>query len=322
MKASKIQIKIKPKQLTTTDVQEQSAAPAAPTAPVVPIEDVQQQTPHLGMTCQSCGERKPPTEFYKRVNTKCKECVKKEQRERNAQNKEKQQTIQSDPNVSKQPKKCPGCNQMRTAGDFRINRAKCQICERKYGREYNRENPEIREKWVAENIDHLHDLQAKWYQKNKVHVLMKNRERFLTDDHYRVTVEMKKKLNGQLRRATFSAEFCGTKVSLIKQWLEYNFDETMNWDNYGTYWEVDHVIPTSWYDLTQQSEIDNCYDWKNFSPLSKSDNQEKSNSVVMEQLNTHIEKLRSFIDQEQIDTNLETFLEYYKQKLNSVGETP
>lgn len=29
----------------------------------------------------------------------------------------------------------------------------------------------------------------------------------------------------------------------IKSLFELKFDDKMNWDNYGIYWEVDHLLP-------------------------------------------------------------------------------
>ena len=49
-----------------------------------------------------------------------------------------------------------------------------------------------------------------------------------------------------------SIEYLGCDINFLKEWLEYQFDNKMNWDNYGLYngefnygWDIDHIIPLS-----------------------------------------------------------------------------
>lgn len=266
--------------------------------------------------CNKCDQIKPTTEYYKCYGT-CKECVKASQRERNKRDKEKQIAIKQDPIAKLQPKICSNCGQEKTVNDFRINRGECLDCERKYGREYNQTHREIRRTWWENNLDRAHQLQATWYQNNKVHVLTKYYERYHNDPAYRIGLLNKRRLQSAVKREVNHKDYFGVSVDFVKKWLEYNFTDQMNWGNHGTYWEIDHVIPINWFDFTQQSEIDLCFGWKNLSPLVSPDNLRKSDSVVFEQLETHITKLKEFVQREQLDENLDLFLEQYKQKLNS-----
>ena len=38
-----------------------------------------------------------------------------------------------------------------------------------------------------------------------------------------------------------------------------NFTEEMTFENYGPYWHVDHVIPCSKFDLSNDENIGNCF---------------------------------------------------------------
>lgn len=62
-----------------------------------------------------------------------------------------------------------------------------------------------------------------------------------------------------------------------KKWIEYNFDKNMTWNNQGTYWDIDHVTPCDFYDLTLEKNIKYCFNWRNLRPLSKPDNNVKLN---------------------------------------------
>jgi hypothetical protein len=41
----------------------------------------------------------------------------------------------------------------------------------------------------------------------------------------------------------------------------------MNWDNYDTFWSIDHVIPVCKFDLTIEDEKFKCCNWSNLIPV-------------------------------------------------------
>lgn len=57
----------------------------------------------------------------------------------------------------------------------------------------------------------------------------------------------------------------------LKEHLESQFDENMNWDNYGSYWEIDHIIPQNLFNITtvEDKEFQICWSLKNLRPLEK-----------------------------------------------------
>jgi 5-methylcytosine-specific restriction endonuclease McrA len=59
--------------------------------------------------------------------------------------------------------------------------------------------------------------------------------------------------------------------------LERKFAPEMSWSNFGTYWELDHVIPKIWYRYSspQDEEFRKCWALKNLQPLTKTQNSSK-----------------------------------------------
>lgn len=49
----------------------------------------------------------------------------------------------------------------------------------------------------------------------------------------------------------------------------------MNWNNYGTYWNIDHIEPCCSFDLTIKENQQKCFNYKNCRPLLVSENAAK-----------------------------------------------
>ena len=70
--------------------------------------------------------------------------------------------------------------------------------------------------------------------------------------------------------------------NFFKKWLEFQFEDGMNFDNYGRgndTWQQDHLIPLSYYDFTVKSNIFKAYHWSNVRPMWSNKNNEKKDSI-------------------------------------------
>jgi hypothetical protein len=69
---------------------------------------------------------------------------------------------------------------------------------------------------------------------------------------------------------------CKTKSGdNIKKYIESLFDENMSWDNYGTYWNIDHINPIM--DMLKNGKTENeINDFSNIRPLVIEEHQKRS----------------------------------------------
>ena len=67
----------------------------------------------------------------------------------------------------------------------------------------------------------------------------------------------------------------GCTAAHIKAHLESKFTPEMNWDNYGTFWEIDHIRPCASFDLTDPAQQRACFNWINCQPLERIENRRK-----------------------------------------------
>ena len=67
----------------------------------------------------------------------------------------------------------------------------------------------------------------------------------------------------------------GCDAQFLKLWFEFQFDEKMNWENYGTYFQIDHVKPFSLFNINDDNDRRLMNHWSNLSPLEKYENIKK-----------------------------------------------
>ena len=209
-------------------------------------------TDQLLIFCTKCGEPKPPTEeFFKPVyrcenkrkfRSHCRECDKAKMRELYLRNTQKYK-----------------------------DRAKHREIEKK---------AEIKAykaaKYLA-NIDHEKAVRKAWREKQDPKVRYQQmKARMAADPQFRAQQNLgarfrqliKNKPQGGLQRIV------GYSYADLKRHLERQFDDEMSWENYGSYWEVDHILPVKSFNLPDEAAA--CWALTNLRPLHKQKNRQKS----------------------------------------------
>jgi hypothetical protein len=70
-------------------------------------------------------------------------------------------------------------------------------------------------------------------------------------------------------------------MTFFKKWIEFRFVDNMNWENYGKYWHIDHILPINQFDLSCDNDIQICFNWTNLQPLFAKENQSKSDKIQL-----------------------------------------
>ena len=73
----------------------------------------------------------------------------------------------------------------------------------------------------------------------------------------------------------------GYSIHDLKEHLENQFDVYMSWDNYGTYWHIDHIIPHSFFRLKSVNDYQFklCWSLVNLQPLEAKKNIKKRDKI-------------------------------------------
>jgi hypothetical protein len=100
--------------------------------------------------------------------------------------------------------------------------------------------------------------------------------------HIRAGTNLRGRVNEIIRssgRGKRCRELFSMSGSDFKKYMELQFKEGMSWDNYGTAWHVDHIIPCSVFDLSNPVNQKICFHYLNLRPLKAIDNMKKHNRV-------------------------------------------
>ena len=111
--------------------------------------------------------------------------------------------------------------------------------------------------------------------------------------NYRIKKSLAARLRTVLVKNSSTMNYIGCNIQFLREWFEYNFTCDMNWDNYGTYWSIDHIIPVRKFDLTDETEKLQCWNWSNLIPVTVKYNSTKK-EIDLEQVTNVLNKLTKF----------------------------
>lgn len=148
----------------------------------------------------------------------------------------------------------------------------CVECDKLISSKWKKDNPESNrrkaKRWRDSNPEKTKEINKKGYQKclkeNTTYKLAHNLRR-------RFYVALKKEYkNGS------AIGDLGCSVEFLKRYLESKFDENMSWENYGKYWQIDHIVPFMNFDLKDNEQVKKVCHYTNLQPLSITEHKKKS----------------------------------------------
>ena len=182
-------------------------------------------------------------------------------------------------------------------------------------------------------------IQRKEYRsrdKVKEHIALKNKEylpkkkeqikiRRKTDLNFQLSEVLRSKIHKMLKnKNTTYTSVLGCDLEFFKSWIQFRFDSEMAWDNFGTLWQIDHILPISLFNLKNTNEIKTCFHWTNLQPLYSDQNRLKSNKLELHHYFNNIvnvNRFNKYYTQYLGYQNLNESLNWLRSKLR-YGENP
>ena len=170
----------------------------------------------------------------------------------------------------------------------------CKDCGKeftvKYRRKYNYKkgfcSKCAKKQWEHNNLKNGRERRKRWIQRNPEYMnqyykqLRKESPKYRLDCNMGIAIYQALKERKGGRRWELLVDY--TLKGLMEH-LESQFDDKMNWENYGSYWQVDHIRPRSLFKYTfpEEQEFKECWSLKNLEPLEKIANLRKGNTFAL-----------------------------------------
>lgn len=110
------------------------------------------------------------------------------------------------------------------------------------------------------------------------------RQRYREDVDYKLRCILRSRLTDALCRMSKAASvvvMVGCDMGMLRLWLEWQFTREMTWENQGSFWHIDHVLPVSKFNLADASHQQQSFHWTNLQPLAKGENLAKRDKIVL-----------------------------------------
>lgn len=176
----------------------------------------------------------------------------------------------------------------------------CRNSDMRYYESHKEAKKEEMNQYYINNIDKIKARRQLFYQEHKDEILEQTRLRYKNDIQFRIASSLRRRVRTFLGSGEMCSELLGCSYELLINWFEFNFalypDHNMTWDNYGSVWHIDHVIPCCSFDMESDNEVQTCFNWKNLAPLPARINQSKNGKRLEEYENNQKLNLEIFID--------------------------
>lgn len=195
---------------------------------------------------------------------------------------------------------CNKCNQPKSesqygkykdprSGKVRIRKT-CNPCRTVVEGIRSRENQErtngYKKKWRDNHKDEIRD-----YERERV------RDKRQNDNAY----NRRRQINAHITNALRTGKDANIKnvncsVDQLKKWLKFQFKD--GWDfGANKTWNIDHVVPLSFFNLENEHEELLACHWSNVRPVDPDENRRKSDKIVKDLVLSHIETIKAFLSE-------------------------
>ena len=166
-------------------------------------------------------------------------------------------------------RRCLKCNIKKEFSEFNFRkdtqkyRNQCRGCIKLINEEYKTKN---------KNEINLYKKNYFQHNKNKIYEYRKNRRK--TDVNCQLICNTRRRIHHALNgksKSISTKETLGIDIETYKKWIEWQMTPDMTWDNI----EIDHVKDICLFDISNDEQLKEAFNWRNTQPLLKKDHQKK-----------------------------------------------
>jgi len=139
--------------------------------------------------------------------------------------------------------------------------------------------------------NHIKQKQKEYLSIRKLNIQVRRK----TDIHFQISEIVRSKVHKMLKnKKTSYTNLIGCDVNFLKHWLEFRFTPEMNWNNLGSLWQIDHILPINGFDFSKENDMKICFHWTNLQPLTALENRQKSDKLLLHHYYNNIVNVTRF----------------------------
>jgi len=165
----------------------------------------------------------------------------------------------------------------------------CKKCNKQQSHQYRIDNSEqlkiCRKQYKIVNAEQIRKYNQQYKIVNAEKINKYQKEKRQNDPIYRKNLNLSSLLNMCLKNKPKTSkleQYLGCKLDFLYRWLAYTAGGNFDWDQYGSIYQVDHCIPRSFYDHTNEQQIKQCWHWRNLRLITKEENKLKGSKLDLD----------------------------------------
>lgn len=171
---------------------------------------------------------------------------------------------------------------------YKENKKECLAGMKLYAEKNKEKLSNYQKEYYQKNYNKVREGQKNNYQKNSKKYnkaqYLKKKEKMKTDTYLKLCENLRSRIGMAIKnykgtKHTPSLELLGAPINVVREHIENQFQDGMNWENHGV-WHIDHIVPCAFFDLTKLSHQKFCFHYENLQPLWALDNIRKKDSIL------------------------------------------
>ena len=199
---------------------------------------------------------------------------------------------------------CKTCRKQKEQKYYINNAEKIKKRTQKYYIDNTEKIKTNRQQYYIDNIEKFKKWHQQYYLNNAEQIRKScniyQKEKRRNDTNFKKAENLSILLNKCLKNKQKTSkleQIFGCKLNFLYQWLAYTAGEDFDWSKYGSIYVVDHCIPRSFYDHTNEFQIKQCWAWKNLRLIKKQENMLKGNKLDLDIRYENASLAEDFLDE-------------------------
>ena len=163
-------------------------------------------------------------------------------------------------------------------------RSSCKRCTNQYYNENRNQIIEYKKKYYLDNRDQINENHKNYNKQNRRNINEYIKNRMKTDLNFKLTRNLRSRTSKafkahNVRKTNKTFDLLGCSNSFFQRWMIHQLYGIMTIENYGSVWQIDHCLPIASFNLLDENDMKNFFNWVSLRPMYSNDNNSKNDKI-------------------------------------------